>query len=81
MITNSKMADKNVSHFSILISHSRPKYIGNMADQNHKWMIFWSVIFEWVIITLGDIYIYGEAILHLGVFCVESAPSPSSGSI
>jgi hypothetical protein len=27
------MADKNVSHFAILISHSRPKYVGNM-----KWL-------------------------------------------
>jgi hypothetical protein len=34
MITNSKMANKNVSHFAILVSHSGPKYIGNM-----KWLI------------------------------------------
>jgi hypothetical protein len=30
MITNSKTADKIVSNFVILVSHSRPKYIGNM---------------------------------------------------
>jgi hypothetical protein len=30
MITNLKMADKNVSHFAILVSHSRSKYIGNI---------------------------------------------------
>jgi hypothetical protein len=30
MITNSKMADKNVSHFIILVSYWGPKYIGNM---------------------------------------------------
>jgi hypothetical protein len=34
-----------------------------MADQNRKWLTFWSVIFEWVIITLCDelhvcVYIY-----------------------
>jgi hypothetical protein len=33
MITNSKIADKNVSHFAILVSHPRPKYIANM-----KWL-------------------------------------------
>jgi hypothetical protein len=30
MITNSKIADKNISHFTILVNHSRPKYIDNM---------------------------------------------------
>jgi hypothetical protein len=25
-----------------------------MANQNHKWLTFWSAIFEWVIIILGD---------------------------
>jgi hypothetical protein len=33
MITNSKMTDKNVSYFIILVSHSRSKYIDNM-----KWL-------------------------------------------
>jgi hypothetical protein len=27
------MTDQNISHFAILVSHSRPKYIGNM-----KWL-------------------------------------------
>jgi hypothetical protein len=33
MITHSKMTDQNVSHFMILVSHSRPKYISNL-----KWL-------------------------------------------
>jgi hypothetical protein len=30
MIIQSKIADKNVNYFTILASHSRPKYIGNL---------------------------------------------------
>jgi c-di-AMP phosphodiesterase-like protein len=33
MITNSKMADKNITHFTIFVGHSRPKYIANL-----KWL-------------------------------------------
>jgi hypothetical protein len=33
MITNSKMIDKNITHFVILFSHFKPKYISNM-----KWL-------------------------------------------
>jgi hypothetical protein len=40
-----------LSHF---VNHSRPKYIANLAHQNHKWLTFWLAIFEWLIITLGD---------------------------
>jgi hypothetical protein len=43
------MANQNISHFIILIKDSRQKYIDNL-----KWLAFWSVIFEWVIITLVD---------------------------
>jgi hypothetical protein len=39
-----------------------------IAD-HHKWLIFWSAIFVWVIITLGDeyylcVYIYIYVIHH-----------------
>jgi hypothetical protein len=33
MITHSKIAEKNISDFTILVSHSRPKYIDNL-----KWL-------------------------------------------
>jgi hypothetical protein len=40
------------------ICDGQPFYITNIfwskiADQNCEWLTFWSVIFEWVIITLG----------------------------
>jgi hypothetical protein len=33
MITHSKIADKNISHFMIFVHHSRIKYINNV-----KWL-------------------------------------------